>query len=211
MATVWIDRRSPLWFAAALVSVLLASAAAPAMAQQPPQDAGATQDSATMNFFRQTEVSGFVDTYYSYNFNAPATPCATAGGVAILNCLRNFEVAHNSFSLNLAEVALEKKPAADSRGGFRIDLDYGPTANIVHGAEPGGTSAFQNIEQAYVSYLVADRIGTPGGLRQIRHAMGNEVIETKDNWNYGRSLLFTLAVPYYHMGARLTYSPRPIR
>jgi Putative beta-barrel porin-2, OmpL-like. bbp2 len=29
--------------------------------------------------------------------------------------------------------------------------------------------------------------------------MGNEVIETKDNWNYGRSLLFTLAVPYYHM------------
>ena len=37
--------------------------------------------------------------------------------------------------------------------------------------------------------------------------MGNEVIETKDNWNYGRSLLFTLAIPYYHMGARLTYSP----
>ena len=73
--------------------------------------------------------------------------------MAIFNCLRNFEVTHNSFSLNLAEIALEKKPTADSRGGFRIDLDYGPTANIVHGSEPGGTAIFQNIEQAYVSYL----------------------------------------------------------
>ena len=37
--------------------------------------------------------------------------------------------------------------------------------------------------------------------------LGNEVIETKDNWNYSRSLLFTLAVPYYHMGMRAIYSP----
>lgn len=206
MATAWIDRRSPLSFAAALASVLLVSAPVPALAQQPPQDAGATQDSATMNFFRQTEVSGFVDTYYAYNFNGPATPCATVGSVAILNCLRNFEVAHNSFSLNLAEIALEKKPAADSRGGFRIDLDYGPTANIVHGSEPGGTSVFQNIEQAYVSYLAPTGSGLQVDFGKFVTAMGNEVIETKDNWNYGRSLLFTLAVPYYHMGARLTYA-----
>jgi hypothetical protein len=33
---------------------------------------------------------------------------------------------------------------------------------------------------------------------------GAEVIETKDNWNYSRSLLFALAIPYYHMGARFT-------
>ena len=37
--------------------------------------------------------------------------------------------------------------------------------------------------------------------------MGNEVIETKDNWNYSRSLLFALAIPYYHTGARFTYAP----
>jgi hypothetical protein len=38
-------------------------------------------------------------------------------------------------------------------------------------------------------------------------AIGNEVIETKDNWNYSRSLLFALAIPYYHEGVRVTYSP----
>ncbi|HTR99354.1 MAG TPA: outer membrane beta-barrel protein, partial [Bacteroidota bacterium] len=35
--------------------------------------------------------------------------------------------------------------------------------------------------------------------------MGYEVIESKDNWNYSRSLLFAWAVPYYHTGLRLTY------
>jgi hypothetical protein len=36
--------------------------------------------------------------------------------------------------------------------------------------------------------------------------MGAEVIESKDNWNYTRSLLYTLAIPYLHTGARLTYT-----
>ena len=155
----------------------------------------------------QTDVSGFVDMYYGYNFNKPAAACTTVGDVAVFNCLRNFEVAHNAFSLNLAEVALEKKPTADSRGGFRIDLDYGPTANLVHAFEPGGITVFQNIEQAYISYLAPAGTGLQLDFGKFVTMMGNEVIETKDNWNYGRSLLFTLAIPYYHMGARLTYSP----
>lgn len=36
---------------------------------------------------------------------------------------------------------------------------------------------------------------------------GAEVIEAKDNWNYSRSLLFALAIPYYHMGVRVGYTP----
>jgi hypothetical protein len=35
---------------------------------------------------------------------------------------------------------------------------------------------------------------------------GQEVIETKDNWNYSRGLLFALAIPYYHTGLRAAYS-----
>src|SRR5438309_6575356 len=68
-----------------------------AQAQAPtPAEIAAKQDSATMDFFRRTEVSGFVDAYYGYNFNKPTKPCATVGGVAVFNCLRNFDVAHNS-------------------------------------------------------------------------------------------------------------------
>jgi hypothetical protein len=178
--------------------------AAPIMAQE---SRTATADPGEPGFLKDIEVSGFVDIYYTYNFNTPLRPCATSGGVAIFNCLRNFDVAHNSFSLNLAEVALEKKPTGHSRGGFRLDLDYGPAASIVHAAEPGGTAVYQNIQQAYVSYLAPVGTGLQFDVGKFVSPLGNEVIETKDNWNYSRSLLFTLAVPYYHMGLRAAYSP----
>ena len=178
--------------------------AAPAAAQQ----AAPAAADPVLTFFKGTELSGFVDTYYSYNFNTPAKPCATVGGVAIFNCLHNFDVAHNSFSLNLAELALEKKPTTDSRGGFRIDLDYGSAAAIVAGFEPGGTTLYQNIQQAYLSYLAPTAKGSlQFDFGKFVTMMGNEVIETKDNWNYSRGLLFALAVPYYHMGMRVVYSP----
>ena len=35
---------------------------------------------------------------------------------------------------------------------------------------------------------------------------GAEVIETKDNWNYSRGLLFSWAIPYYHFGVRAKYA-----
>jgi hypothetical protein len=176
-----------------------------AIAEQTP---AAPADNPVLTFFKNTELSGFVDAYYTYNFNRPAKACATVGGVAVFNCLHNFDVAHNAFSLNLAEVALEKKPTKDSRGGFRVDLDYGPTAAMVAAFDPGGTAIYQNIQQAYASYLAP----TSKGSLQIDFGKfvthnGAEVIETKDNWNYSRGLLFSWAIPYYHSGVRATYSP----
>ena len=34
--------------------------------------------------------------------------------------------------------------------------------------------------------------------------MGAEVIESQDNWNYSRSILFGYAIPFYHLGVRAT-------
>jgi Putative beta-barrel porin-2, OmpL-like. bbp2 len=160
------------------------------------QQTQASQDDGITAFFRNTELSGFVDTYYGYNFNKPTTG---------LTQLRNFDVQHNSFSLNLAELSLNKVPTADSRGGFRLDLDYGPTQDIVNAAEPGGTSIFRNIGQVYLSYLAPTRKGLQLDIGKFVTPHGAEVIKTKDNWNYSRSLLFALAIPYYHMGVRVTY------
>ncbi len=151
-----------------------------------------------MSFLRRVEISGFVDGYYGYNFNKPAN--GKAGPERI------FDVQHNSFSLNLAELALEKKPTDDSRVGFRLDLDYGPTADIVKATEPGGTEIFRNIGQAYVSFLAPVGKGWQFDFGEFVTPTGNEVIKTKDNWNYSRGLLFTLAIPFYHMGMRTTYS-----
>jgi hypothetical protein len=187
------------------VAATTAASATPAAGE--PQAPAAPAENPVLTFFKGTELMGFVDTYYSYNFNTPKTSCATVGGVAIFNCLHNFDVAHNSFSLNLGELALEKKPTTESRGGYRIDLDYGSAAAIVAGFDPGGTT-YQNIQQAYVSYLAPAGKGTmQWDFGKFVTPAGNEVIETKDNWNYSRSLLFALAIPYYHMGMRAAYSP----
>jgi hypothetical protein len=39
--------------------------------------------------------------------------------------------------------------------------------------------------------------------------MGAEVIESQDNWNYTRSILFGYAIPFYHVGLRATYTIDP--
>jgi len=182
-------------FSKALVAAEDAAASAPDRAAADPAQGAATTD-PVLTFFKNTELSGFVDFYYGYNFNK------------VDPMLRNFDVHHNSFSLNLAEVALEKKPTADSRGGFRVDLDYGPTAAIVAGAEPvkGQAAIFQNIQQAYLSYLAPTGSGLQIDFGKFVTPFGYEVIESKDNWNYSRSLLFALAIPYDHVGVRGTYS-----
>src|SRR5438128_9686339 len=103
---------------ATLLAVALFSAylVAPALAQQSGQTT--TTDAKVLDFLRRTEISGFVDVYYGYNFLTPDTRKAGPE--------RTFDVQHNSISLNLAELSLEKKSTDDSRGGFRVDLDYGP-------------------------------------------------------------------------------------
>jgi hypothetical protein len=45
-------------------------------AQTPP--AAASTENPVLTFFKNTELSGFVDTS-SYNFNTPAKPCSTVG------------------------------------------------------------------------------------------------------------------------------------
>jgi len=65
----------------------------------------------------------------------------------------------------------------------------------------------QNIEEGYVSYLTPVGKGLQFDVGKFVTQHGAEVIEAKDNWNYSRSLLFALAIPYYHAGVRASYSP----
>ena len=191
----------------AVLAAASTDAAAPAPQDKPadpPADKPA--DNPVLKFFANTELSGFVDTYYLYNFNKPSAPAYTLGDVKVDNALRAFDVTHNSFSLSLAEIAFEKKPAADSRAGFRVDLDYGSTANLVAAFDPGGTTVYQNIQQAYLSYLADVGSGLQVDVGKFVTPAGFEVIEAKDNWNYSRGLLFTWAIPLYHVGVRAAYT-----
>jgi len=137
------------------------------------------------------DVTGFVDVYYGYNFNK------------VDPTLRAFDVQHNAFSLSLAEVAFAKGVTPESRVGFRADLDFGKTADLVAAFEPesDGKEIYKHIQQAYVS-LLTGKVQWDAGKFVTMH--GSEVIESKDNWNYTRSGLFTLAIPFYHVGVRAT-------
>lgn len=170
--------------------------AAPAAVAAPAPAADAAQASEFPSFFRNTEVTGFVDVYYGYNHNHPPFD----------NQLRNFDTKPNQFAFNMFELALEKKPTEDDRVGFRTDLDFGPATEIVHAYEPGGEDVFRHVEQAYVSYLAPVGKGLQIDAGKFVTPAGAEVIETKDNWNYSRGLLFALAIPYYHFGVRATYA-----
>jgi hypothetical protein len=150
-------------------------------------------------WFENVHMAGFVDVYYSYNLNNPDSMKNTYAGFP-----SNFDFEHNTFSLNLAELVFHKDP---DPVGFRVDLDFGPTTDFVHcGATscPGGAAeeTYKNIQQAYVSW--ATPFGPKLEVGKFVTHMGAEVIESKDNWNYTRSLLFAYAIPYYHAGARVS-------
>lgn len=167
-------------------------------AAQPAQTDNSQSDgNGILNFFKQVEVTGFVDGYYSYNFNKPS------GG---LNQLRSYETRNNEFALNLAEIALEKKVDSTSRLGFRLDINYGNAADLTHAGEANGKrDTYKFLQQAYGSFLAPVGNGLQVDAGKFVTWNGLEVIESKDNYNYSRGYLFTLG-PFYHAGVRAKYA-----
>jgi hypothetical protein len=163
----------------------------------PADDAPKKADEDTsdiVDFLHSIQVDGFVDGYFLWSFNETNPQ------------LQNFAVNHNSVSLNYTEVAVFRAPTDKSRAGFRLDLGAGDTADMVNAFEPGGVNYLKYVQQAYVSYLVPAGKGLSIDFGKFVTPAGAEVIESKDNWNYSRGLLFAWAIPYYHMGARIGYT-----
>jgi len=165
-----------------------------AAAQDPPKpaDPAPDPDKVTLNFFKGTEVGGLVDAYYLWT--------STKTGPAY----HSFDSFHNSFDLSMAEVWLAKAPASDSPIGYKVKLSFGHAASLF---TPATDSDYKNVEEAFGSYLAPVGKGLQIDIGKFVTNAGAEVIEAKDDWNYSRSLLFQLAIPFYHAGIRLTYSP----
>ena len=146
-----------------------------------------------------TSISGFVDVYYGENFNNPATR---------LNNLQFFNGSTDQFGLNLIELVVDKTPdPSNSRTGYHIALGYGNAMNAIYGASTAGTlSADQYVKEAYFSYLAPLGKGLQVDVGKFVTPAGFEVIETKDNYNYSRGILFSYAIPYYHFGMRAKYA-----
>ncbi len=175
------------------------TAAAPATALPKPELAvqeSKKDDHPVLDFFKDVELSGLVDGYYSYNNNK----------VDMFTQGRAFDVRHNAFSLQLAKMTLERKNSKDSPLGFRVDLGLGETVDrVISVSDSSRNDATKHVLQAYASYVAPVGTGLALEFGKFYTPVGAEVIETKDNFNYSRGWLFTYG-PYYHTGLRAKYA-----
>jgi len=139
-----------------------------------------------------TDINLLLDGYMDGNFNNPA--CGYNG-------LRNFDLRSNTAHLSLALASLERAPAPV---GFHLDVGFGQTLDVVHATDqaPG---ELKYLQQAYVELKPKSWKGLQVDAGEFVTAAGAEVVETNQNWNYSRSLLFAWAIPYYHLGIRASF------
>ena len=142
-------------------------------------------------------LTGLADIYYGYNANHPA------GGTVT----EPFSNTDSQFSLNLIELQLDKVPDKTTPLGFRVALGFGQAISAVNGNPgDGAASSTQYLKEGYLSYLAPIGKGLQIDAGKFVTSAGAEVIETNQNWNYSRSLLFYYAIPYYHFGVRAKYT-----
>jgi hypothetical protein len=148
------------------------------------------------------DLSGFIDGYYSFNFNRPNT---SLGNFDQINQLYNFDDKTDQFALSAAKLTLNHDPDPI---GAHVDFIYGRTNDLINNAGTNTTaptfvaSQLPYLEQAFVSIKPPKAKGFELDFGKWVTSAGAEVIEAKDNWNYSRSLLFVNAIPYWHFGAR---------
>ncbi len=142
------------------------------------------------------DISGLIDGYYSFNVNQP-----TAANNGQVNDLYNFNDKTDQFNLSAAKFSLNHDP---DPVGAHVDFIYGRTNDLINAAPTNSSSADQlnYVEQAFLSLKPPKAKGFEMDFGKFVTSAGAEVIESKDNWNYSRSLLFVNAIPYWHFGAR---------
>ena len=167
-----------------------APASAPATPAQAPAPPAAPAAAPTWSI-GPMDISGLIDGYYSYNANRPSD---AANGQ--INDLYNFNDKTDQFNLSEARLTLNHDP---DPVGAHVDVFYGRTNTLVNG---GSHDQGDYIEQAFISLKPAKAKGLELDFGKFVTSAGAEVIESKDNWNYSRSILFAWAIPYYHFGLR---------
>ena len=179
--------------------------AAAALAQEAPAPAPASSDGATTQPAAEaspldgvTFAIGF-DGYYSWNANRP---------IGRVNLLRAYDVTSNNFSLNQANLIVERAPDVEKgrRVGLRLDLMYGQATETLQGsaANEPRPQVYRNIFQVFGTYVVPAGKGLQVDFGKFASALGFENNYTKDQINYSRSYFFNF-LPFYHFGFRTTY------
>lgn len=169
-------------------------------------DAMAADDSPVMTLFKQTKLSGFVDAGYQFSFNnlntfGGTTNNSTAPGVAGdgKNPVRVFDNRGNSFYLNAVQLNLEKLATKDMIVGYHLELAAGHDPAIY---DVGAVT----LQEGWVDLLFPLGNGLNVRIGKMATLTGYEVLESVNDLNYSRSLLFGFAIPFTHTGVHAAYS-----
>lgn len=214
------------WAAALFGVALLTAVGTPPVSAQ--EVNGIYTESATkdlgeitnIELFKGIKIRGWVEGYYEWNQNAVERPLANASQPQSALKSRDmtiegraFDVHHNSFSLNLTEIEIEKVP---ERGGvgFKVDLAAGDTQDIIvdtiQSVSPTGVSDFDRVFQhASISYVAPIGTGLRFDVGKFVTHIGGETIESIKNRNFSHSFFYSYAIPFQDSGVRLNYAFTP--
>ena len=164
---------------------------APATTAAPQAPAASTPPASPKSPLTQwgTDFTFLFDGYADWNYNNPSSG---------LNGLRNFDVRADTAHVNMAEITIDHAPAPL---GFHLDAGFGQTFDIIQ-ASNRDPKDWRYVKQAYISLKPKSWHNLEIDCGEFVTSAGAEVIETNQNWNYSRSLLFAWAIPYYHFGCR---------
>ncbi|MFY7912019.1 MAG: porin [Emticicia sp.] len=143
--------------------------------------------------------SGYVDTYFFGNFNAPKSK----SNLGASGYERAFDQKVGQFQLGLAQTKMTY--STDKVDGV-IDLVFGSHADLgnygnVISPISDVTSTSLAIKQAYLTWKATDKFSLTAG--QWGTHIGYEVIDAPVNFNYSLSNLFNNG-PFYHTGLKAT-------
>ena len=206
------------WGLACTLYGAIVSFTAPVFAEEAaPAAAPAEEEGKMASFFKSIEVSGFVDTYYSYNYSRPndrrgSTPgFSRDGGLQNWVDVRSFDREDNSFTLDNVEISVFKTATEKDPVGFGFTTNYGeiaqritfvPSDGRVDGASGGDSFT---ISQGFVTYKAPVGKGIDFKFGKFATWIGAELWESVDNPNFSRSLLYQNAIPFTNTGVSASY------
>ena len=153
-------------------------------------------------FLKETKVNGFVDVGYVWNFDRPDN--GENGNVPAGGSVRAFDQKSRSFYLHNAQLNMSRAATKDLITGYNVELSFGSDANVF-GAFPSANDDHFDVQEANIEILAPVGNGLTFRIGKFATFAGAEVIESKDNFNYSRSLPFMWAIPFTHTGVRATY------
>lgn len=213
------------WWIGCILGSMVDCATLPVSAQvtsspEAPAISPVEDNSKLMNFFKGVEISGFVDTYYMYNFSKPKDNLGSGGDFIRPDLLevRAFDREHDSFTLDNIEISVFKPSTEKDPIGFGFTTNYGEIARrltFVPAELSGGTARADGearvddddftVSQGFITYKAPVGKGIDFKFGKFATWIGAELWESVDNPNFSRSLLYNNAIAFTNTGLAIGY------